>query len=251
MPGKLTYWVANWSLSRAHAALILGGPVGDLVDCTSSALEKVRETLTAVNGARRIAGYVTGTPDIRWTPQDFASIPPNCAFLRIDQSNADTPLLADARRVVKDEEPGASTIATAALVAEQRIRAGEDELIYCDAADLPGIEHAVADRGLAPGRIVAIQYASPTSNPDTLLPGTRLTLAEANADLSVILESFLPLPDLHPAPAPEPKPTPRPPTPAPAPPPGNRVFQVGFSDGYHSGFDKGYEDGFDAGRKSS
>src|SRR5262249_50442966 len=33
-------------------------------------------------------------------------------------------------------------------------------------------------------KIVAVQWASPTSNPATLLPGTVLTLHEANCDLS-------------------------------------------------------------------
>lgn len=44
-------------------------------------------------------------------------------------------------------------------------------------------------------RIVAVQWASPTSNPhDALVPGTNRTLAELNCDVSVALASWYPKP---------------------------------------------------------
>jgi hypothetical protein len=39
-------------------------------------------------------------------------------------------------------------------------------------------------------KIVAVQWASPSSNPDTPLPRSSLTLSEANCDLSVTLDSW-------------------------------------------------------------
>jgi hypothetical protein len=38
--------------------------------------------------------------------------------------------------------------------------------------------------------VVAVQWASPASNPDTLVPGSAKTLAEANVDLSIAVASW-------------------------------------------------------------
>ena len=81
--------------------------------------------------------------------------------------------------------------------------------VYVDQADLAGVQAAVATADLTrvqywladwslneaeaearlqpnlDGGIVAVQWASPSSNPRTLVPGSSLTLAEANVDLSV------------------------------------------------------------------
>jgi hypothetical protein len=38
--------------------------------------------------------------------------------------------------------------------------------------------------------VVAVQWASPTSNPNTPVPGSTRTLAEANVDLSVTVASW-------------------------------------------------------------
>lgn len=198
--GNLYYWVANWNLSRAEAVQRLGGPgiTADMVDCTHDALQRVLPSVHS-HAIERIAGYITGTPDIRWTDIDWAQLPHDVATLRIDQSNLDLPLIASAK-VVKDEEPGASSIDTAVTVARQRLRAGDDFTIYFSQSDLASVEQAVANASLPPGHIVAYQWASPTSNPNTRLPGTIYTLGEANADLSVVLKSWLPLPapPLHP-----------------------------------------------------
>lgn len=199
MTGRLYYWIADWSLSRAHAALLLGGAAVDMVDCTHAALARVHAT-----SIRRFAGYVTGSPDIRWTAGDFLSLPHGSAAVRIDQSNSDLPLTASVK-VAKDVEPGASTPHEAIVVARERLLAGDSYTIYCDRSELPAVEQQAAAAGLPPGRIIGFQYASPTSNPDTRLPGTIFTLKEANADLSVVLESWLPLPD---APAPHAHPSP-------------------------------------------
>lgn len=236
MTGEVYYWVANWALSRAQAAGRLHGPVADMADCTHDSLAAVRRAYPTI---KRFAGYITGTPGIEWTAADFASIPRDSATLHIDQSDQDleVPTLV---RVVKDVEPGASLPGEAALVAKQRLARGLNYAIYVDESELPAVEEAVAKDGLPAGRIVAYQFASPSSNPHLILPGTNLTLAQANADLSVVLESWLPLP----AP-PKPKPVP---APAPAPAPADRYDQ-GFQAGYHAGFDRAFNVGFDTGFK--
>ena len=50
-----------------------------------------------------------------------------------------------------------------------------------------------------PFPVKAVQWASPSSNPGTLVPGTGLTLTQANCDLSVADKSWpsVPPPPLH------------------------------------------------------
>jgi len=42
--------------------------------------------------------------------------------------------------------------------------------------------------------VVAVQWASPASNPNTTVPGGAKTLAEANLDLSITIASWFPKP---------------------------------------------------------
>jgi hypothetical protein len=189
MSGRLFYWVANWSLSRAEAALLLKEPVLDMVDCIHANVGQVRPHLHP-NGLHVIAGYITGSPDIQWTAEDFNSIPHGIDVLRIDQSNGSNQERA-IRWIAKDEEPGASTAQTAVQVAGERIHAGEDELIYVDQSGLPIVEQLAAHAGLPHGEIIAYQYASPTTNPHTPLPGSSAELAQVNADLSVISRAYV------------------------------------------------------------
>ena len=228
MIGSLFYWVADWNLTRSQAELLLHDPTGLMIDCTRGDLERALVALRAHNGPRRVAGYVTGTPDIRWTAEEFKQVPTDCAVLRIDQSNGDLPLLADVRSV-KDVEFGASTEHTAITVARERLHAGRNEIVYIDHADVHDFEDLASQAGLPAGKIIAYQYASPTSNPHAVLPGTPYTLAEANCDLSVILQSHLPLPGLRTAE-----------NGSKAPPAGHdRQYDDGFAIGYKRGFDAG------------
>ena len=56
------------------------------------------------------AGYVTGSPDIRWTVADFASVPARAEIVTIDQGFTGSPVLgAD----VRDVENGAWSLANA------------------------------------------------------------------------------------------------------------------------------------------
>lgn len=203
MTPQLSYWVANWNLSRAQASRLLGGDVVDVVDCTSSSVERVSRAYPAV---KRFAAYITGTGGIEWTAEQLLHVEqlgPDVELLLIDQSprvNADIRV----KRVIKDEEPGASSVETAVETWRLRHQAGEDFVIYVDQADLTRTEDAIARAGLPHGTIRGYQWASDSSNPHTPLPGTHEDLRTANADLSVFERAFFA------APAPPPPPPPRP-----------------------------------------
>lgn len=177
----------------------------DMLDVTHGSLGRVpRKTRI------KRAGYTTGSPDIRWTSQDWTDNPD--AVVHIDQSDSTIPNTGN----VKDCERGAATIPVAALWAENRRKLGLHSTVYLSSSNLAEMEREIAKYpGLSDfvtywlanwnlsrveainelgGRIVAIQYASPGSNPLTAIPGTNVKLSEANVDLSVTLDSWMPLP---------------------------------------------------------
>jgi hypothetical protein len=81
-----------------------------------------------------VAGYVTGTPPIRWTPADWALFPPG--QVTIDQGYGGFPVLdAD----VRDVETGAWTVADAVSLAGWTVAR---PTIYCSLATLPQLEAA-------------------------------------------------------------------------------------------------------------
>ena len=57
--------------------------------------------------------------------------------------------------------------------------------IHATCHNIPAGTRKVAGYG---HKIVAVQWASPSSNPDTPLPRSSLTLEQANCDLSVTLD---------------------------------------------------------------
>lgn len=177
--------------------------VADLIDVTHADIGRVPSRRRV-----RLAGYTTGTPDIRWTSQDWHDNP--TATVRIDQGTGTNPLSGN----TKDIERGAANIAEAVKWADNRRRLNLHSTFYIDANDLPAAESAVRVAGLEEwvfywvadwkgmrdeairelgGRIVAIQYASPGSFPNLYVPFTRTTIAEANCDLSVCLKSWHPV----------------------------------------------------------
>jgi hypothetical protein len=160
-------------------------------------------------GTRKVAIYLTGSGGIAWTNADVALLVKNDpqlqTVLRIDQSNS---LLSLPVYLVKDIEPGASTIATAIEEAAKRRVAVLRTCFYFSRADWTAVTTAVAAAGLAgwvdfwvadwnldragaisfmlsDERIKAVQWASPSSNPRTPVPGSNRTLSQANIDLSV------------------------------------------------------------------
>lgn len=163
----------------------------------------------------KVAGYVTGTADIEWTSQDWDRFP-RAGMVHIDQSPG---LAAYGSNLgsVADVEAGAGTVWSFIQASASRLRLGR--LLWCygtastlsevsaalKAAGIPlekcgawladwNMSEAEADAALGTAiagiRIVAVQWASPTSNPDTRVPGSTLTLRAAQVDLSVTIPGW-------------------------------------------------------------
>lgn len=187
-------------------------------------------------GTRRVAAYVTGSGGIAWSAASIAALAKKGVqfVARIDQSNS-VLSLASFAVLVKDIEPGASTNLTADHEAAQRARLGLRTTLYCMASDFPILKQSVIAIGIgsyvdywvadwnmdrngaiaflaAHPEVVAVQYASPSSNPGTLVPGSKRTLAQANIDLSVTRASWpMPVPSKRRRlPLPKPKLPPKP-----------------------------------------
>lgn len=186
------------------------------------------------NGTKKVAGYTTGGNGIQWTDQQWSQFAKTAGEIKICQHSNGDPFAANAF----DIEPGALTIADFVRMAGQREHDRKwNSAGYCDAnqlgdlvlacvdAKLTMVELWVANWSLDESQaigllgtkvrnypIVAVQYASPTSNPHTVCPGSNKTLSELNLDLSVALTDWFPAPG--PAPAPKPPVTPpKPPIP--------------------------------------
>ena len=174
-----------------------------MVDTVSSSVHNLPTNL------EKVAGYATGTPDIKWDSSDWDRFR-DAAKVPINQTNTVIPSIP-----VVDAEPGAMQIPTVVDSVRVRKGLGKRTTVYLPDSWLVECEKALSDAGLSDwadygianwnlsreeainelgGRIVWVQYASPTSNPDTFIPGTKLTLREANADLSVTVDSWFPVP---------------------------------------------------------
>lgn len=155
---------------------------------------------------KKVAGYDTGSPDILWTAVDWARFP-NSGRVHVNQDPSTGPY----RGNVLDVEEGAWSIPQAVEACKARHAAGRFCNIYiqesnlhefileCKQEGVKDVRMWVADWNLSKHEaeqiifhnnvgdfpIVAIQWASPISNPNTILPGTKMTLSQANVDLSV------------------------------------------------------------------
>jgi len=172
----------------------------------------------------KVAGYVTGTPDIRWTHQDWQRFP-HAGTVRIDQSPGLAEYASNAASVA-DIEPGAGTVGAFVTASQSRLRLrrllwfyGTQSVISqvsaaLTAAGIPlsecgawlanwNLSEAEADAALGTAiagiRLVGVQWASPTSNPGTKVPGSNLTLAQAQVDLSVTVPGWFATHTLPPA----------------------------------------------------
>ncbi len=171
----------------------------------------------------KVAGYVTGTGSVPWTATQWGYFP-RAGHVRIDQS----PTLAKfsaGHADVADVEFLAGTIASFIHAVRARIAAGvqwstiygTDATLAAAAAELQAagphgwyyghVDCWLADWNLdkaqaaaLTGRKVhglhcrAVQWASPTSNPGTIVPDGTLTLAQAQVDLSVAEDAWHPAP---------------------------------------------------------
>jgi hypothetical protein len=179
----------------------------------------------------KIAGYVTGTPDIRWVETDWLRFP-HYTHIRIDQSATFKSLPSNYD--VRDVEPGACPPKIAAQEAAIRFSKYKLKTVcYVDVTEEPNlagdITTALAAQKIPDGNafiwlanwnldeaeaaelvgtrmlgfeIIGVQWASPSSNPDTLIPGGHATLREAQLDLSVVNQVWAPSMVAVPAPKP-------------------------------------------------
>lgn len=163
----------------------------------------------------KVGGYVTGTPDIKWTPRDWARFP-HAGTVRIDQSPSLSAYAANEGSVA-DIEALAGTVGSFVTASEARMRLRRLLWCYVTQSTLQEVAVALKEAGIPLDkcgawladwnmseaeanatlgtsmsgiRIVAVQWASPTSNPGTLVPGSHLTLSEAQVDLSATIAGW-------------------------------------------------------------
>lgn len=177
------------------------------------------------------AGYISGTSDVDWTAGDFAKFSGH-TIVRIWQGFGPVP--ADDAYDAIDVEARAVTPQMAADAVERRVNRGiqwtwiygtdstlaETNALIRAKGDHIWIGHVyswLADWNLNEAEATAligsmihgatcisVQWASPSSNPNTVLPGTDMTLAQSNCDLSVTDARW----GAKPAPPPPPVPVP-------------------------------------------
>lgn len=173
--------------------------------------DTIHDTVERIpRGFPRVAGYVTGTPDIKWTAADWQRFT-HAGHVRIDQApGLGVPLESDCA----DVEPGAKTVDAALAWLRARSARNWWSLIYAGNESIltdmrqavhhaglrkvqywlsnPDLSEAEAEKRIdqVDGGIVAVQWATPRSNPGTLLPGTNETLEAANVDLSVTADHW-------------------------------------------------------------
>lgn len=181
---------------------------GTMIDATGGALNGLLSALGS-NNPQTIASYVTGSssnPDIIATPAQFATLAERTGVFRYDQS----PTLADfavGKADGADIENGAGTVVAAVDAAQKREAQGWYSWFYLsqsdladartavDGAKLTRVQFIVADWSLSQAEaqtflagnddVSAVQWASPSSNPNLVCPGTSRTLSQLNVDLNV------------------------------------------------------------------
>jgi hypothetical protein len=175
------------------------------IDCIGSSVGNL-----VVAGAKpgAIWPYCTGSDGIAWSPGEIDHFRKQGAkvFL-VNQGYEQTP--DDALHGDEfDYESGAWRLADLMQVIANRRKVSWSTRVYCAWSGYAEIKQLMTRAGITRsvffriadwnldqymadlelhGDVYAGQWASPTSNPSTLIPGTTMTLAEANADLSVFL----------------------------------------------------------------
>jgi hypothetical protein len=178
------------------------------VDTTHVNVDKLPANLIAV------MGYDTGTPDVLWIPPDWARFP-GASHVNLDQSFA-LESFASGQSKGADIERGAGTVQTFIQAARRRMTLGlgsplyisfdalNDALTQCVKAGITGVRTMVANYEWsetearayldANAQAVLVQFANSGTNPRTVIPGTSLTMADVNCDLSVKRADWWPSP---------------------------------------------------------
>jgi hypothetical protein len=175
-------------------------PYTEFIDITGSYADNV----PLVKGGVR-AYYATGSDGIAATSDQIAAAKAaGMGVILIDQSPS-LSVFAAGNADVADVEPYAGTDSSADNAVAQRQARGEDSTLYVSYDNLAALQAAVtnpkdvyywvanyawslqeAEAQLAAHPTWrAVQYGDPSTNPDTLVPGTSVTLLEAQADIDV------------------------------------------------------------------
>lgn len=150
--------------------------------------------------------YMTGSTDVKWTVSDTRKFP-HCTFIRVDQTISLNVYEAGGAELA-DVERGAGTLTE--FIKAAKVRASKHwpnnlyislsgftpAIVAVHAAGLAGkVNYHIADYDFsmndaihfmtANSDVVAVQFASPGTNPNTLVPGSSHTLKQVNCDLSV------------------------------------------------------------------
>jgi hypothetical protein len=179
--------------------------VGWGFDCLGSSVQHLLNTKPTA-----IWPYVTGSGGIAWTPEEIDIFRRRgTEVILVNQGYGQGPSSAlDGDEF--DYEAGAWTVPGLLQVVAARRRVSWSTRIYCTWTAYGVVKQALAEAGTGGSvffriadwnidqhvadlelhaDVYAGQWASPTTNPATLVPGTSLTLAEAAADLSVLLHT--------------------------------------------------------------
>jgi len=176
-----------------------------MIDATGGALNGLLTALGS-NNPQTIASYVTGSGTVPATPAQFAELATRVGVFRYDQS-PELLEFAAGNSDGADIENGAGTVVAAVDAAQKREAMGWYSWFYLSEANLADartavtganlarVQFIVADWSLSQAQaqaflaanddVAAVQWASPTSNPGTICPGTSRTLAQLNVDLNV------------------------------------------------------------------
>jgi hypothetical protein len=164
-----------------------------------------------------VAAYLTGTGVVPWSAAEIqARRAAGEGVVGIDQTPGGQLFAQDGtfdgvRASIYDVEAGAGTPASAAAACRSRVALGvKQHTLYVSLDSLPALRAAVAGiPGVVYGvanyawslaeaeayiaanpDVVYVQYGDPQTNPNTDVPGTSVTLAQANADIDVARASW-------------------------------------------------------------
>ena len=170
-------------------------------DCPSASADHLPKNVPV------IWPYTTGSPSVQW-PVSLIDSFTKSRVIRVDQGfETRSPYDADEF----DIEAGAWTESGITAIVKARRESRWSTRMYGTWETYGSTKQLLASQGIGQSvywriadwdldkhfadvmlhaDVYAGQWASPSSNPDTILPGTNLTLAEANADLNVILNIY-------------------------------------------------------------
>jgi hypothetical protein len=183
-----------------------------MVDFTHSAVGNVPNS----SAFEYVAGYTSGTSNIEWTAADWAKYTQQ-HHIRIEQGYGGFSVARSTYDML-DMETGAWTPAGVVSAVNSAITDGyEYTTVYAvpsglqtlaglmTAEEIASTDCVVANWNLNQTQAAAlvgtkmygflvrgVQWASPTSNPNTILPGTSLTLRQANVDLNEVQAGWVP-----------------------------------------------------------